>query len=166
MPSNAVLLLLFRSSKTQRLRDFSKTETAEKFVNTQTAEESVDETTESETVQQFADKTEDACQQETNGGDDLEQGLGQQAPEGTETFLGVRHIGDLLLRVVNCLDDGGGELFERVGQRVFFRRGFMISGACLGVGGDTAVRIKTSNGAVAFLQNAATFFDHRLHILD
>lgn len=76
------------------------------------------------------------------------------------------HVRNLLLCVFNRCNNGGGELFERVCQRVLFFGGLARSSAGLGVGGDVSVRIQAANGAVAFLQDTIALFDLRLDILD
>ena len=42
----------------------------------------------------------------------------------------------------------------------------MAGGAGFGLGGDVAVRVEAADGAVAFLQDAAAFFEEGLDVLD
>ena len=78
----------------------------------------------------------------------------------------MRHIGDLLLGVVDGLDDVGCELLEVFGQPMLFGRCFTAGGVSFGVGGDGSIRVETADGAVAFLQDAATFFEKGLAVFD
>lgn len=45
-------------------------------------------------------------------------------------------------------------------------RGFAGGGAGFGVGGDVAVGVHPTDGAIAFLEDAVAFFQFRLHVLD
>ena len=105
---------LLPTAETQRFADTAETEPAEQLVDAQTAEQTVDDAAQTEPVEQFAHETQDAAEQETDGGDDLEEGFGQQAPERVELLLRVRHVVEFLLRVLNRLYHGGCELLERV----------------------------------------------------
>lgn len=78
----------------------------------------------------------------------------------------MRHIGDLLLGVVDGLDNVGRKLLEVFGQPVLFGRCFTAGGVSFGVGGDGSIRVKTPNGTVAFLEDAATFFEKGLAVFD
>ena len=78
----------------------------------------------------------------------------------------MRHIRDLLLRVVDGRDNGTCDLFEQVGKTVLLRRGFAGAGAAFGFGGDVAIGIETTEGAVAFLKDAAAFFDEWFDVVD
>ena len=159
-------LLLLATAETQRLAYAAETESAEQLVDAQAAEQAVDDAAQAETVEQLADETQDAAEQEADGGDDLEEGFREQGPEGVELLLGVGHVVELLLGVFNRLHDGGCELLERVGEGVLLRCGFAGGGACLCVGGDVSVWVKAADGAVAFLQDATAFFDHGLDVFD
>lgn len=164
--TTALALLLLLPADTQALADASEAEAAEQLVDAQAAEEAVDEAAQAEGVEQLADEAQHAGQQQADGGDDLEQGLGEQPPERVELLLGVRHVGDALLGVVDGGDDGGGELLEAVGQPVFLGRRLARVGAALGLRGDAAVRVEAAQGAVALLQDARAFFDERLDVVD
>ena len=76
------------------------------------------------------------------------------------------HVGDLLLCVVDGFDNGCRQLFERICQRILFWSCFTVRGTGFGVGGDTSIRVKAADGAIAFLQYAATFFNQRLDVLN
>jgi hypothetical protein len=56
----------------------------------------------------------------------------------------MRHVCDLLLRVVDGGDDRGGKFLEVVGKFVFFRRSFAGLLAALGLRGDAAVRVEAT----------------------
>ena len=144
-------LLLLLPTQTERLAYATEAEAAEQLVDAQAAEQAVDDAAETEAAQQLADETEDAAEQETDGGDDLEERFGEQAPEGVELLLGVGHVVELLLGVLDRLHNGGCELLERVGQGILLRRGFAGGGARFRGGGDVPVRVESSDGAVAFL---------------
>ena len=159
-------LLLLAATETQRLAYAAETQSTEQLVDAQAAEQAVDDAAQPETVEQLADEAQDAAEQEADGGDDLEEGFREQAPEGVEFLFGVGHVVELLLCVFNRLHDGGCELLERVGEGVLLRCGFAGGGACFCVGGDVSVGIEAADGTVAFLQDAAAFFDHGLDVFD
>ena len=159
-------LLLLPTTETQRLAYAAETQSAEQLVDAQAAEQAVDDTAQTETGEQLADETQHTAEQETDGGDDLEQGFREQAPERIEFLLGVGHVIEFLLCVFNRLHDGLCELLERVGQGVLLRCGFAGGGACFCVGGDVSVWVEAADGAVAFLQDAAAFFDHGLDVFN
>lgn len=153
-------------TQTQRLAYATETQSAEQLVDAQAAEQTVDDAAQTETVEQLADQTQHTAEQQTDGGDDLEQGLGEQAPERVELLLGVRHVVELLLCVLDRLNNGGCELLERVGQGVFLRRRFAGGGSRFCGGGDVSVWVEASDGTVAFLQDAVAFLDHGLDVFD
>lgn len=76
------------------------------------------------------------------------------------------HVGNLLLGVVDGGDDGGGEFLEEVGELVFLRCGFARLLAALGLCGDAAIGVEGAQGAVAVVEDARTFFDEGLDIVD
>lgn len=158
--------LLLPPAQTQRLAYATEAQSAEQLVDAQAAEQAVDDAAETEAVEQLADQAEHAGEQEADGRDDLEQRLREQAPERVELLLGVGHVVELLLRVLNRLHNGGCELFERVGQGVLLGRGFAGGGSRLRRGCDVAVWVESADGAVAFLQDAVAFFDHGLDVFD
>lgn len=159
-------LLLLPTAKTQRLAYAAEAQSAEELVDAQAAEQPVDDAAKAETIEQLADQAEDTAEEQADGGDDLEEGFREQGPQGVELLLGVGHVVELLLCVLNGLDNGGCELLERVGEGVFLRRGFASGGAGLCGGGDVAVWIETSDGTVAFLKDAVALFDHGLDVFD
>jgi hypothetical protein len=75
------------------------------LVKTESAQQAIDQAAEAQAVEQFPNQAQDTRQEQTNGGNDLEQRLGQQCPQRVELLLCVRHVGNALLRVVNCLDN-------------------------------------------------------------
>ena len=156
----AALLLLVTTEET------TKAKTAEELVDTKTTQEAVDEATQTETVQQLADQVEDTSQQQTDGSNDLEQRLSEEAPERVELLLGVGHVGDLLLRVVDGSDDRSSELLQAVGKLVLLRSGLASLLAALSLSSDAAIGIETTERAVALVQDAATLFDERLDVVD
>ena len=78
----------------------------------------------------------------------------------------MRHVRYPFFGVVDRLDDGGGQFLEGFGESVFFGCCFTAGCSGFGVGGDGSVRIETSDGAVAFLEDAVAFFQHGLDVLD
>ena len=78
----------------------------------------------------------------------------------------MRHVGDPLLGVVDGLDDRGGELLKRLGEGMLFRCCFTAGCSCLGIGRDGSVRVKTSDGSIALLQNPVALLKHGSNILD
>jgi hypothetical protein len=78
----------------------------------------------------------------------------------------VGHVGDLLLCVVNGSNDGGGKLLEVVGKLVFFGRGFASLLAALCLGSDTAIGVEATERAIAIVEDARSFFDKRLDVVD
>lgn len=88
----------------------AESEAVEQPVEAERAQQAVDDTTKSEAAEQTTHDTEHTCEQEADGGDDLEEGLAQEAPEGVELLLGVGHVLELALGALNGLGDGAGEL--------------------------------------------------------
>lgn len=160
---NSFLLL---PAKTQRLRDRSQPKSAEQLVDTEAAQYPVDQSSEAETTEQLPHETQDTGKQETDGGDDLEQGLREETPERAETLLRVRHVSNALLRVVDCLDDRGGEFFEQLSQLMLFLGGFPGGSVGLGASSDASIRVEATDSTVALLQDTSTFFEQRLDLLD
>jgi primosomal protein N' len=156
----AALLLLVVAEET------TQAETAEELVDTQTTQEAVDKTTQTKTVQQLANQVENTSQQQTDGSNDLEQRLSEEAPERVELLLGVGHVGDLLLRVVDGSDDRSSELLQAVGKLVLLRSGLASLLAALSLSSDAAIGIETTERAVALVQDAATLFDERLDVVN
>lgn len=160
------LLLLLPSTKSQTLGDTAQPETAEQLVDAQPAQQAIDQSTESQTIQQFTHQTQDAAEQQPDGGDDLEERFAEQVPQRVQLLLSVRHVRDLLLCVLDRRHDGGRKLLERIGQLVFFLRGLAALRARFGVRGDVPVGIQAPDGAVAFLQNASALLDLGLDLFD
>lgn len=156
----AALLLLVTTEET------TKAKTAEELVDTKTTQEAVDKATKTETVQQLADQVEDTGQQQTDGSNDLEQRLSEKAPERVELLLGVGHVGNLLLCVVDGSDDRSCELLQAVGKLVLLRSGLASLLAALSLSSDATIGIETTERAVALVQDAATLFDERLDVVD
>lgn len=71
----------------------------------------------------------------------------------------MRHIGNAFLGVVDGLDNGGCEFLEAVGELIFLGRSFVVCGAGFGVAGNATVRVEPADGAVAFGEDTAPFFD-------
>ena len=158
--------LLLPSAEAEGLAYAAEAKSAEQLVDAQAAEQAVDDAAQTETVEQLADQAEDTAEQQADGGDDLEQRLGEQAPQRVQLLLGVGHVVELLLCVLDGLYDRGCEFLERVGEGVLLRRCFTGGGPRLCVGGDVSVWVESPDGTVAFLQDAATFLDHGLDIFD
>jgi hypothetical protein len=73
---------------------------------------------------------------------------------------------DLLPCVINSLDHVGCQVLEQLCETMFFLCGVALGGTGFGGGGDTAVRIETAEGAIAFGEDATTFFNEGLNLLD
>jgi hypothetical protein len=78
----------------------------------------------------------------------------------------VGHIGNLLLRVVDGGDDRSSELLEVVGELVLLWCGLASLLAALRLCGDATIRIQTAQRAIAVVQDARTFLDERLDVVD
>lgn len=113
-------LLLLTAAQPKTLGDTAETEPPEQLIDTETTEDTVDQTAQSEPVEQLAHETQHTGQQQADGRDDLEQWLGEQAPERVQLLLGVRHVRQAFLRVVDRLDDAGRQLLEAFGHAVLF----------------------------------------------
>jgi hypothetical protein len=159
--TSALLLLLVVATE-----QTTKAKTAEQLVDTKSTQETVDQAAKTKTVEELADKVENTSQQQTNSGDDLEQRLGEKRPERVELLLGVGHVGDLLLRVVNGSDNRRGELLQAVGKLVLLRSGLTSLLTALSLSSDAAVGVETTERAVALVQHAATLLDERLDVID
>lgn len=61
---------------------------------------------------QAADKAKDAGQQQADSGENLTKRLHEEAPEGVELLLGVRHVLNLALSIINRLGDGASKLYR------------------------------------------------------
>ena len=151
-------LLLLLAPQTQRLGYRPKPQSTQQFVDAQAAQQPVDKPAETQTVEQLSDQPEHTGEEEPNRRDDLEERLREEAPQRTELLLRVRHVGALLLAVVDGLHDGGGEFLEQLREVVLLGRGFSRGGVGFGAGGDAAVGVEAADGAVALLEYAAAFF--------
>ena len=76
---------------------------------------------------------------------------GQQAPERVQFLLGMRHASNLLLCVVDGQSDVSCQLLENLSETILLRSSFSRSGLVLGIGGDSSIRIETTDGTVGFL---------------
>lgn len=162
--TTTLLLLLLSSAKS--LSDRPETQSAEQLVNSQTTKQPVYQSAKTQTIQQTSYETQNTREQQPNGSNDLEQRLCEQRPQWVELLLCMWHVLDLLLGVVDGCDDSGSDLLEQISETVFLWRSLASASTALGLGSDAAVRIETSKSAVAFLENAATFLDERLDVID
>lgn len=158
---SALLLLLVITTE-----ETTEAKTAEQLVDSKTTQKAIDEATKTKTVKELADKVENTSQQQTNSGDDLEQRLGEQTPEGVELLLGMGHVGDLLLRVVDGSDNRRSKLLQAIGKLVLLRCGLTSLLAALSLSGDAAIGVETTQGAVALVEDATTLLDERLDVVD
>lgn len=102
------LFLLLLASQTAH--HGAETETVEQSVEAQGAQQAIDDTAQTQSTEQAAHDAEHTAEQQTHGGDNLEQRLAQQTPERVELLLGVGHILKLPLGAVNAFGDRTGEL--------------------------------------------------------
>lgn len=107
----------------------------------------------------MTNKSEDTVEQKTDGGQDLEERLAQEAPEWVEFLLGVRHTLKFLLGIVDALGDGTGQLLEVVSQVVLLGSSFTACGLVFGVGLDASVRVEATDAAVGLREDLATLLD-------
>lgn len=113
--------LLFPAAESKRFADASQTETSEELVDTQAAQDAVHKTAQAQAVEQLAHQAEDTAEQQADGGDDLEERLGEETPQRTELLLRVRHVRHPLLGVVDGLDHVGRQFLEVLRQPMLFR---------------------------------------------
>jgi hypothetical protein len=158
--------LLLPATKTKTLRHAPKPKATKQLVDAETPQNTIHEATQPQRVQQLPHKTQHTTEQQPHGRDDLEQWFREQSPEGVQLLLCVRHVVDALLRIVDRLDDDGGEFLEALGDAVLFGRSFTGGRFGFGLCRDMSIGIETADRAVAFAKNAATFFDQRLDVLD
>lgn len=59
---------------------------------------------------QTADKVQHTGEEQTDGSQDLAEGLSEKTPERVQLLLGVGHVLDLPLRTVDAGADGASEL--------------------------------------------------------
>lgn len=106
----AALLLPLVATR-QGASQTAHTERVEDPVETQGAEKAVDDAAEAEAVQKTADQVQDTRQQETDSGEDLAQRLCEKSPERVKLLLGVGHVLDHVLCVVDARSHGAGQLY-------------------------------------------------------
>lgn len=159
--TSALLLLLVITTE-----ETTQAKTAEQLVDTKTAQKTVDQAAKTKTVEKLANQVENTRQQQTNSGNDLEQRLGEKSPERVKLLLGVGHVGDLLLCVVDSGDNRGSELLQAIGKLVLLRSGLTSLLAALSLSSDTAIGVETTERAVALVQDATTLLDERLDVVD
>jgi hypothetical protein len=78
----------------------------------------------------------------------------------------MRHVSNALLAVINRLHHGLSQLLDHIGQLVFLGGGIARGSTSLGGRSDAAIRIESTNGAIALLEDATTLFDQGLDIPD
>lgn len=105
MPSTRLFVLSREST-----RDAAETEAFKHAVEPQGTEKTIDDATESKAGKKASDEVEHTCEQQSDGGQDLAQRLGQQCPKWVQVLLGVWHVGNLLLGVLNTGNDGARKL--------------------------------------------------------
>ena len=60
---------------------------------------------------QATNNAEDTVQEQTDGGENLEQRLGEQTPERAKLLLRMRHVLEFTLSAVDALGNGASELW-------------------------------------------------------
>lgn len=115
---------------------------------------------------QSADQTQNTAEKQPNSRQNLEQRLVEQPPERVELLLGVRHVLELLLAILDALRDVAGEVLEDVGEVVLLGRRLARRRLVLGVGRDAAVGVEALNDALGLLEDAAALLDEGLHLAD
>jgi hypothetical protein len=76
------------------------------------------------------------------------------------------HVLQLLLRVVDRGYDRCGELLEEISKAVLFGCSLASLRASLCLGSNAAIRVETSERAIAFLKDATSLFDEGLDVVD
>src|ERR1700761_6251395 len=78
----------------------------------------------------------------------------------------MRHVIQLLLCVIDGRDNRSREFLERFSQAELLWCRLASSRAALGLGSDMTIRIQNTERSIALLQDAATFLDERLNVVD
>ncbi|ROW04596.1 hypothetical protein VMCG_05073 [Cytospora schulzeri] len=147
----------------------AETKAVQHPVQAQGAQQAVDDTAEAKTTEQAADDAQDTAEEQADGGNDLEEGLAQESPQGAELLLGVRHVLELALGAVDCLGDGAVDdayLLDNLSKVELLRRGLASAGLVLGVGLDVTVRVEAPDDAVGLAEDVAALLDERADLLD
>lgn len=76
------------------------------------------------------------------------------------------HIGNALLAIVDGLDNSSGQFLQQFCKLVLLLGGLAFCGACFRGGLNASIWIQTADGTVAFLQDASTFFQQWLNLID
>ncbi|TLS25006.1 hypothetical protein PpBr36_07334 [Pyricularia pennisetigena] len=126
----------------------------------------IDKTTKTKTAQQLTNKSQDAVEQQTDSGQDLEERLGQQSPKWVELLLGVWHALKLLLGILDALGDGAGQLLEVLRQVVLLGSSFTAGCLVLGVGLDASIGVEATDATVGLGKDLATFLNQGPYVLD
>lgn len=143
-------------AQSQGIRQSTKTQATDQLVQSQSTKNTIQQSTQAKTIQQAANQCQDSIQQKSNGGNDLEQWLGEKTPERAKLLLGMGHVSNASLAVVNCLDNGLSQSLEQVSQLVLLRSGITRRSAGLGSGSNAAIGIKGANSAIALLEDLAS----------
>lgn len=106
------LFLLLLVLACEGTSDGAEAEAVEQPVEAQRAQQAVDDAAETETAEQATHDAEHTAEQQADGGDDLEERLAQEAPQGVELLLGVGHVLELALGAVDGFGDGASELLS------------------------------------------------------
>jgi len=160
----AICLFLLLAS--ERTKGIAEAEATKDLVQTKATEKTIDEAAESETAQETTDNAEDTVEKEADGGENLEERLGEETPERAELLLCVRHTLDLPLSVVDGLGHVSSELLEHLSKVVLLGRSLLGVGLVLGVPLDAAIGIHTADHTVGLSQDLATLLNQRLDVLN
>ncbi|ROW14095.1 hypothetical protein VPNG_04149 [Cytospora leucostoma] len=150
-----------------RADDRPEAEAVQQPVEAQCAQQAVDDAAEAEAAEQAAHDAQDAAEEQADGGDDLEEGLAQEAPQGVELLLGVGEVLELALGAVDGLRDGACELCVWIDVEVeLLGCGLTRASLVLSVGLDVAVGVETADDAVRLAEDVAALLDQRADLLD
>lgn len=108
----ALRIDLFLLLAGERAGQGAQTKPVEQPVEAERAQQAVDDTAETKAAEQAAHDAEHTREQEADGSNDLEERLAQEAPEGVELLLGVRHVLKLALGALDGLGNSTGKLWS------------------------------------------------------
>lgn len=157
---------LFLPTQSKRIGHRPESQTPQQLIKPQSTQQAIYNTTQSESIQQATNQSQHTIQQQAHRRNDLTQWFREQRPQRVELFLRVRHVRNALLRIVNCRTDSFGQLLQLLRQRIFLLGRLVGGSAGFGVGCDVAVRVEGADRPIAFLENAAAFFEEGFYLFD
>lgn len=95
-----------------------------------------------------------------------ERRTSQQAPQGIQLLLRVRHTRNLLLGVIDSLRNTSSQLLEHIRKTVFLGCGFTSSSLVFRVRSNTSIGIETADDAVRFGEDRGALLNEWLYGVD